>query len=80
MRFNRHGNPGADTPIEVRLVFRYIPTRRPGAEAATPRGPTVEQPFARWYPGGSRAPGFLPLEGYDPVARRFVPLPVVTSP
>jgi hypothetical protein len=73
-------NPGAAEPAEVVMIFRYIPTRLPHEAADAPRRPTFECPVAKWYPGGPRAPGLLALEGFDPVAKRFVPLKVVTPP
>ena len=33
-----------------------------------------ERPFARWKPGATPEPGYLLLEGYDPVAKQFVRL------
>lgn len=73
-------NPGAPAPVEVVMVFRYIPTRLPHEAVDAPRRPTFERPVAKWYPTGPRAKGLLPLEGFDPVAQRFVPLAVVTPP
>ena len=80
MRVYRTANPGAPEPVEVVMIFRYIPTRQPFEAADTSRKPTFERPFARWFPAGPRAPDLLPLEGYDPVAKWFVPLKVVTPP
>jgi hypothetical protein len=62
------------------MIFRYIPTRLPHEADDALRRPAFERPFAKWLPSGSRGPGLLPLEGYDPVARRFVPLKAVTPP
>lgn len=64
-------HPGKPAPAEVVLVLRYIPTPRPESGAVRPG---FERPFARWFPGGPKQPGLMPLEGYDPVAGRFVPL------
>lgn len=80
MRQHRAANPDTPAPTEVVMVFRYIPTRLPNDPGGAPRKPTFERPFARWFPNGPRAPGHLPLEGYDPVAGRFVPLKAVTPP
>ena len=77
---HRREHPAAPDVTEVVLVFRYIPTRLPGEPADAPRRPTFERPFARWYPAGPREAGLLPLEGFDPVAERFVPLKAVTPP
>jgi hypothetical protein len=79
-RMYRAANPGAPEPTEVVMIFHHIPTRPPGAGTETPRKPIFERPFAKWFPAGPQKPGFLPLEGYDPVAKRFVPLLVVTPP
>jgi hypothetical protein len=73
-------SPRAADPIDVVLILQYIPTRPPGEPVDVPRKPTFERPLARWFPSGSRAPGLLPLEGYDPVAQQFVPLKAVTPP
>ena len=80
MRTYLKANPGTPEPVEVVMIFRYIPTRLPNEATDAPRRPTFERPFAKWYPSGPRAPGLLPLEGYDPVAKRFVPLKLVTPP
>jgi hypothetical protein len=72
-------NPGTPEPVEVILVFQYIPTPLPNDAPNAPRKPAFERPFARWFPSGPRAPGLLPLEGFNPVTRQFVPLPAVTQ-
>lgn len=77
---HRAANPDAPEPLAVVLIFRYIPTRLPHEPRDAPRRPTFERPFAKWLPNAPREPGLLPLEGFDPVARRFVPLKVVTPP
>lgn len=79
-RVYRAANPGAPLPTEVVMVFRYIPTPLPNAPPGAARKPAFERPFARWLPGGPREPGQLPLDGYDPVAKRFVPLKAVALP
>lgn len=76
----RRANPDAPAPTEVVLVFRYIPTPLPDDPRGAPRRPTFERPFAKWFPDGPREPGLLPLEGYDPVANRFVKLKAVAPP
>ena len=66
-------HPDRGEPGEVVLKFRYIPTPLPNE----PRGwtkPITERPYARWKPGTPPEPGFLELEGYDPVAKQFVRL------
>jgi hypothetical protein len=64
-------HPEKPAPTEVVLVLRYIPTPLPDGR---PHPPGFERPFARWFPAGPPRPGYLPLDGYDPVAERFVPL------
>ncbi|AWM41213.1 hypothetical protein GobsT_01710 [Gemmata obscuriglobus] len=79
-RVHLRASPGEAVPVEVVLVFRYIPTPLPNDPPGAPRRPSFERPFARWRPGGPRAPGLLPLEGFDPVTERFVELKVVSPP
>jgi hypothetical protein len=62
--------PDRPFPTEVVLLLRFIPI--PGPHGGS--GQEVERPFARWFPAGPAEPGLLPLEGYDPVARRYVRL------
>lgn len=76
----RAAHPDAPEPSEVVLVFRYIPTPLPSDPPGAPRRPVFERPVARWVPAAARAPGVLPLEGYDPVTNRFVALKAVTPP
>jgi hypothetical protein len=64
-------HPDRPAPGEVVLVLRYVPTPRPDGR---PDPPEFERPFARWFPTGPPRPGYLMLEGYDPVTARFVPL------
>jgi hypothetical protein len=66
-------HPDRPAPTEVVLLLRYVPIPLPAAPDAL-RGPAFERPFARWRPGGPLEPGEMPLEGYDPVARRYVRL------
>ena len=80
MRVHRAAHPGAPEVAEVVMIFRYIPTRLPHEAPDAPRRPTFERPFAKWFPVGPRESDLLPLEGYDPVAKRFVPLKAVTPP
>lgn len=65
-------HPGKPLPTEVVLVLRYIPTSLPDGSGGG--RPTFERPFARWLPAGPTEAGYMPLEGYDPVAGWFVPL------
>jgi hypothetical protein len=76
----RAAHPTAGEVAEAVLVFRYIPTRLPDDPPGAPRRPAFERPFAKWHPGGPKASGLLPLEGFDPVAGRWVTLAVVPPP
>ena len=65
-------HPEKPAPTEVVLLLRYIPTPLPnGGRAARP---AFERPFARWLPSGPTEPGYLALEGFDPVEGRYVRL------
>jgi hypothetical protein len=65
--------------VEVVLKTRYIPTPKPG-EPREWTGPVTERPVARWKTESPPPPGRLPLDGYDPVGKQFVPLDVWGSP
>lgn len=67
-------HPARPEPVEVTLLLRYIPTPSPGEPADWTRRPVFERPFARWRPHEVPREGFMPLEGFDPVEERFVPL------
>ncbi|MDB5305969.1 MAG: hypothetical protein JWO38_171 [Gemmataceae bacterium] len=79
VREYRKTNPDRGGPAEVILKYRYIPTRLPGEPWGWTK-PAIERPYARWKPGGATEPGYLPLEGYDPVAERFVRLKAEGQP
>jgi hypothetical protein len=66
-------HPDRPTPTAVVAVLRYRPTPPPDDPAAPP-GPAFDRPLARWLPGGPAGPGWLPLEGYDPIGGRWVRL------
>lgn len=51
----------------------HIPT--PGREFPA-RPEAVERPLARWRPGTEPAPGFLPIESFNPVTGRFEPITI----
>lgn len=65
LKWKARGRAGA---AEARLVFHYVPTRLPTDPPGAPRRPAHELPVARVLAGGA-------LEGFDPVAARWVPLP-----
>jgi hypothetical protein len=67
-------HPHRAGPVEVVLLLRYLPTPLPEDLPRGDRRQAFERPFARWFPGAPAKPGYLPLEGYDPVARRYVRL------
>jgi hypothetical protein len=71
----RVAHPDKPAPTEVVLLLRYLPIRPPDEDPRDWAGkPAFERPMARWLPAGPAEPGYLPLEGYDPVARRYVRL------
>ena len=74
-RLYRAAHPGRGEPVAVVLLYRFIPTPDPNDSAGWSK-PVVERPYARWLPGGPAEPGCLALEGYDPVAGRYVRFPV----
>ena len=67
-------------PVEVVLHLRYIPIRLPDESAVLPNRSEFDRPIARWRPGEVPEPGFMPIEGYDPVAARFVRLEIWPRP
>jgi hypothetical protein len=80
LKRSRDEHPGRPEPVEVILLLRYIPTPSPDEPAVWTRRPVFERPFARWRPHDVPPEGFMPLEGYDPVGLRFVPLAKWPSP
>ena len=74
LRQYRAAHPDRPAPTEVVLVLRYLPTPLPDGQPDVPPRTTFERPFARWRPGDRVEAGYMPLEGYDPVARRYVRL------
>jgi hypothetical protein len=70
----RAAHPEKPEPTEVVLLLHYIPTPLPGEPADWTRRPAFERPFARWCPGALPEPDFMAVEGFDPVANRFVRL------
>jgi hypothetical protein len=69
----RKAHPERGTPTVVVLKHRYIRTPLPGEPREWTK-PIEERPYCRWRPGETPEPGYLPIEGYDPVAKRFVRL------
>jgi len=71
----RAAHPERGSPVEVVLMYRFIPTPKPhGPPGWT--GPITERPYARWLPGGPAEAGMLPVEGFDPIANEYVRFPV----
>jgi hypothetical protein len=66
-------HPGRGQPAEVVLKYRYVPTPLPGEPRAWTK-PVIERPYARWKPNETPEPGYLAVEGYDPVNNRYVRL------
>jgi hypothetical protein len=69
----REEHPERPEPNELVLYIHVYRIPRPGEPADYAHGP-VEVPLARWRPTAEGTPGRLPLEAWDPVARRFVEL------
>jgi hypothetical protein len=68
-------HPEAPPPREVILSIRIY--QIPGPRQANLVWPApLEQPLARWRPNVPAQPECLPVEAFDPVARRFVTLRV----
>jgi hypothetical protein len=67
-------HPGRAPPRQVILVGRLYSIPPPGEAPWHWDGPH-EVPLARWQPGSAVPEDRLPLESYDPVKRRFEPLP-----
>lgn len=67
-------HPEQGLPTEVIVTVRYIATPRPG-QPRDPAGSLTQRPYARWKPLDPPPPGYLPLEAFDPLSRRFVLLP-----
>lgn len=72
-------SPDRGMPSEVILTLRYIPTPRPGQPRDLAK-PVSQRPYARWKPGETPPPGFLPIEAFEPATRRFVPLRTEGTP
>jgi hypothetical protein len=74
----REQQPASPEPIEIVLLLRSIPKPLPGDDRT--HRPDFELPMARWRPREAPPDGFMALEGYDPVAQRFVRLPLWPPP
>jgi hypothetical protein len=76
-RFNlklfRELHPDRPTPREMILNVIVMPSPPPGQ---TERPASMTVPLARWVPDQPPAPGYLPIQAYDPVAKQFVRLPI----
>jgi hypothetical protein len=68
-------NPELPPPKQVILSIRIYQIPGPG-KASEVWPPPWEQPLARWRPDAPAESGNLPIEAFDPVARRFVTLNV----
>jgi hypothetical protein len=68
-------HPEFPLPKQAILIIRMYQTPEPGHSSVVWQGP-VEQPLARWRPDTPPRPGELPVEVFDPIARRFIPLHV----
>jgi len=74
----RAEHPDAPPPDEVLFFHRVYPT--PAHDAAWTRAAPEERPIARWRPRHDVAPGFAPLEAYDPRQGAFVAQPLEQTP
>lgn len=63
--------PGYPTPSSMILRVKIVPSPMPGTRE---RGQPLVVFVARWVPDRPATDGFLPIEAYDPVQQRFVPL------
>ncbi|MCE9530406.1 MAG: hypothetical protein K8T89_04635 [Planctomycetes bacterium] len=63
--------PELPPPSEMILRVIVFPTPLPGSRE---RPPTFMIPLARWRPNTEPTPGYLPVEAYDLVLEKFVPL------
>jgi hypothetical protein len=73
LRRYREEHPEEATPRQVILVgriYRMAPPEQPWSWSDP-----VEQPIARWRPWEKPAPGFLSIDAFNPVTRRFEPVP-----
>ena len=69
----QHQHPELPSPQQAILWMRIYQSPEPGQPTVHWRGP-VEQPLARWWPDSSPGHDELPIEAFDPVARRFIAL------
>jgi hypothetical protein len=70
----RNAHPDRPEPVEVVLLHRYIPTPLPREPRGWANKPAFERPFARWFPNRPPVPGYLALEGFDPVSDQWMRL------
>jgi hypothetical protein len=69
----QHEHPQWPAPTQVILLARIYPTPPPGRQPWH-WDARIDQPVARWRPGAEVAPGYLPLESYNPLSGRFEPV------
>jgi hypothetical protein len=75
----QHDQPDPAAPRQVVLLCRLYAVGPPGQRPWSWGGP-VEQPVARWRPGHDPAAGFVPVDAYNPVTRRFEPVAAEEGP
>jgi hypothetical protein len=63
-------HPDCPTPTQMTLFVRRYAIPLPDREPWTWDGP-YREPVARWQPGAPASSKYLPVEAYNPVARRF---------
>jgi hypothetical protein len=66
-------HPDVPLPDEVILLGHYYPTPAP-EEKPFRRPAAVEWPLFRWRPTAASQPGTAPIEAFDPLMKKFVPL------
>ena len=70
----RGQGPDASPPRQALLLARLYEIPPPGQRPWSWGGP-VEQPVARWCPARAAVSDCLPIEAYNPLTRRFEPVP-----
>jgi hypothetical protein len=75
MKAFQEERPDTDPPLQAILLGRMYRIPPPGVEPWS-WGGRVEQPIGRWRPKQIDHPELVPIESYDPVTRRFMPVRV----
>jgi hypothetical protein len=78
-REQQRQRPDEPEPKQVVLLCRLYQVPPPGTRPWD-WGAAVEQPVARWRPAHQAGPGWLPIDAFNPVTRRFEPVPREEAP